>query len=142
MKLISTQEFGRKGITSTPWIGDVIIIFALSIVISFVTHFFFGESLSASFRTASTFFCVLSLLVIIAGLSVTKVYINDGIIKTWSLSNPFGKTFHVAQIATIDVKSNDWCRYNLILKMRDGKQQKISIKEVDKFIVLITSLMD
>ena len=82
------------------------------------------------------------MMIILNGFSVTNVCINEGVIKTWSLYKPMSKTFRIDEIVTIAIKSNDWCRNNIILYMKDGKQYKLSVNEVDEFILIINSYIE
>lgn len=75
-QIISTRDFGRKGITPTPWIGDVIILFALSVVVMMVSHFILKEALYTSISSAFFFFCILGLLVFLAG-GINKATAED-----------------------------------------------------------------
>lgn len=141
-KNILSRGFGRKGITPTPWVGDVIIVSAFSIIIMITSHFILQDTWYSSVRTAIAFFCVFGMMIILNGFSVTNVCINEGVIKTWSLYKPMSKTFRIDEIVTIAIKSNDWCRNNIILYMKDGKQYKLSVNEVDEFILIINSYIE
>lgn len=141
-KNILARGFRRKGITTTPWGGDVIIVSALSIIIMITSHFILQEAWYASVRTAFAFFCIFGIVIILKGFSTTNVCIKEGVIKTWCLYKPLRKTFRIDEIVTLAIKSNDWCRNNIILYMKDGKQHKLSVNEVDEFILTINSVVE
>ena len=140
-KIISVREFGRKGITDTPWIGDGAIVLLLSVIVGVVFHLCFNAPLNEAFYSAISFFCVLAVIVILNGFSRTRVNVKEGTIQTWYLFRPCWRTYAISQIANISILSNDWCRNNIILHMNDGKHHLLSVGEVDEFVKLIEDLI-